>query len=71
MCLEIKKEITDYHKDGIKIGVIAWVKEINEFDKLVSGIEIFAAHAVEMEMDSRGEYESVDSVQVCIKVWFL
>ena len=46
------------------------MKEINELEKLVGGIEIFAAHAVEMEMDSGGEYEGVDSIQVCIKIWF-
>jgi hypothetical protein len=65
MCLEAKQKntITDtYRKDGVKIAVVLWVKEINEFEKLVGGIEIFAAHAVEMEMDSRGEYEGVDSI---------
>jgi hypothetical protein len=66
---DIKKDT--YRKDGVKIAVILWVKEINELEKLVGGIEIFAAHAVEMEVDSRGEYECVDRIQVCIKEWFL
>ena len=65
-------EITNtYREDGVKIGVITRVKKINELEKLVGGIEIFEAHAVEMEMDSGGEYERVYSIQLSIKVWFL
>ena len=58
-----KKEIADtyYRKDGVKTAVIPWLKEFNE--KLVGGIKILAAHAVEMEIDS-GEYERVNSIQV-------
>jgi hypothetical protein len=53
-----KKEITDTYRVKIAVTVvIPWVKEINELEKLVGGIEIFGAHAVEME--------SVD------KIWFL
>lgn len=69
-CFEIKKTNT-YRKDGVKKGVIPWVKKINELDKLVDGIKILPAHAVEMEMDRGGENECVDSIHIRIKVWFL
>ena len=67
----IQKIRDTYRKDGVKIGIIPLVKETNELKKLVDGIEILPAHAVEMEMDSGGENECVDGIQVCIKVWFL
>ena len=60
-----------YRKDGIKIAIIPRIKEINELQEFVGGIEIFSAHAVEMEVDSGGEDERVDSIQVCIKEGFL
>ena len=63
--------IDTYREDGIKIAVIPRVKEINEPEKLVSCIGNFDTHAVEVEMDGGGEYERVDSIQVCIKIWFL
>ena len=58
-----RDQITDsYRKDGVKIVVILGVKKINELKKLVSCIEIFETHAVEMKMDSGGENERVDSI---------
>ena len=59
-----------YRKDGVKIAVILLVKEIDKLEKLTGGIKILAAHTVEMEMDSGGEYERVDRIQVRIKVRF-
>ena len=52
----IKIKTDTYRKDRIKIEIIPWVKEIDKLEKLVGGIEIFDAHAVEMEMDSGCEY---------------
>ena len=60
-----------YREDGIKIAVIPWVKEINEAEKLAGYIGNFETQAVEMEMNSGGESECVDSIQVGIKIWFI
>jgi hypothetical protein len=58
-----------YRKDGIKIAVIFRSKEIDELEKLTDCLGNFEAHVVEMEMDSGGEYEYVNGIQICIKVW--
>lgn len=65
-------EITDtYRKDGIKIAIVSWVKEIDKVEKLADCLGNFGAHVVEVEMDSGGEYQCMDGIHVCIKVWFL
>ena len=66
-----KQTIDSYREDGIKIAIIPWVKEINEPEKLADCIGNFGAHAVEMEMNSGGESECVDSIQVGIKIWYI
>jgi hypothetical protein len=51
--------------------VIFWVEEVNELEELAGCSGNFKAHLNEIEMDSRGEYECVDGILVCIKIWFL
>ena len=59
-----------YREDGIKIAIIPGVKKINKPEKLIGCIGKFEAHVIEMEKNVGSESECVNSIQVCIKIWF-
>lgn len=71
-CLEIKKGIINiYRKDGIKIVVILWEKEIDELNQRLYGVIKMGCDVVGVEMNSGSEHKGMNGVKVSIKVRFV